>query len=313
MNMHANTVGIVPIKKDIYIIKNRINNKVYIGQSKDAANRFVQHCKPSSAMRDHLVIDKAIQKYGAQNFWFEILESQIENYNEREQYWILHYNSIVPNGYNLLHGGEEPPVHYALDSPLSKFDSIAEVDAVKSDLRDTRLSLSQIAQKHNISKRTVHRINQGIHYEKLGEEYPIRKTPLLNGKLSDEDVMEIIEILKHSYRQYEDIALQYGVSPSTIRQINSGDCHTISNVKYPIRNYKNSGVIPCTYNQVTEISDLLADSDISCRQIAKIYGVDIQTIYTINNGNAKRYRRDNYKYPLRKRSVGRRPCIDYPR
>lgn len=314
MEMQANTVGIAtqPKTKDIYIIRNRINEKVYIGQSVNAAERFIKHCKPSAA-KDNSLIDKAIQKYGADNFWFEILEHDVEPYNDREKFWIETYNSIAPNGYNLLRGGNEPPVHYALDHPNSSFDGIEEVHQIKEELKNTRLSFSEIAKTHNTSKRTIMRINQGLHYEEIGDKYPIREVPNLCGKLDDEKVKEIIEVLMSTYRQYEDIARQYGISISGVKQINSGDCHPIDGVTYPIRNYKNSGTPACTYAQVTEISNLLKDTDMSCNQIAKCFGVDLQTVYIINNGNAKRYRRDNLTYPLRRHNTGRRPCNDYPR
>lgn len=45
------------IKKDIYIIKNDINDKVYIGQSVNSQERFRSHCKPN---KDHSLIDYAI-------------------------------------------------------------------------------------------------------------------------------------------------------------------------------------------------------------------------------------------------------------
>lgn len=301
MEMQANTVGIKKhvVKKDIYIIKNRINSKVYIGQSVNAAERFIGHCKKSSDNGGSL-ISKAIQKYGANNFWFEILEYQTEDYNEREKYWIGFYNSIQPNGYNIQAGGEEPPVHRSIEHPRSTFSSLDEVNWIKDDLRSTNKSLSQIALEHHTSKRTVSRINQGLHYESVGETYPIRQEPRLNGKLSDEQIREIIEILKYTYRQYEDISKQYGISISAVQKINSGDCHPLNNVKYPIRKYKNSGKPACTYAQVTEITDLLLNTEMSCSQIAKCYGIDLQTVYIINNGKAKRYRRDGYQYPLRK-------------
>ena len=288
------------MKKDIYVIKNRINNMVYVGQAINSSERFIAHCKPSSAICGNSIIDKTIQKYGANNFWFEILESQIENYNERERYWIDKLKTIYPNGYNLQSGGEEPPIYYGIDHPLSTFNSLEEVKKLKWDLKNTQMSLLDIGLKYNTSKRTVMRINQGLHYEEVGEIYPIREVPLMNGKLNDEQVKEIIEILKTTYRQYEDIGKQYGVSLSTIKQINSGDVHKQRNETYPIRNYKNSGVPSCTYAQVTEITELLATTKISCNQIAKCYNVDLQTIYIIKNGTAKRYKREGYKYPLRK-------------
>lgn len=286
--------------KDIYVIKNRINNKIYVGQSKNPAERFISHCKKSSAKNDNCLVDKAIQKYGSENFWFEILESNVKNYNEREKYWINKLNSLVPNGYNIQEGGEDPPHHYSIEHPLSSFSCIEEVQELKNCLKNTNMSLLEIGKKFNVSKRTVMRINQGINYEVLGEQYPIRKVPLQNGKLNKYQVKEIIEILKFSYRQYKDIAKQYGVSISDIKGINSGNVHRIPTESYPIRKYKNSGEPACTYKQVTEISDLLANTKISCNQIAKCYNVNLNTIYIINNGNAKRYKRENLKYPLRK-------------
>lgn len=287
------------LKKDIYVIKNRINDKVYVGQAIDAGKRFLTHCKHNSASANSL-IDRAIQKYGANNFWYEILESQIENYNEREKYWIKKLNSLKPNGYNIQEGGEDPPHYFNINHPLSPFNTEEEVKEVKRLLKETSLSLKEIGEKCGISKRTVMRINQGIHYESLDETYPIRAVPLPNGKLTQEDIEDIIEILKHTYRQYEDIAAQYKVSLSTIKQINSGDVHKQDKEDYPIRKYKNSGKPTCTYQQVTEISELLLKTNVSCRQIAKIYNVDLQTIYIINNGNAKRYKRPEYHYPIRK-------------
>ena len=300
------------LKKDIYIIKNRINSKVYIGQAVNSAERFICHCKPSSAKTNSL-IDKAIQKYGAHNFWYEILESQIEDYNEKEVYWIKKYNSVTPNGYNIQTGGEEPPVHYGIDHPLSSFSNIEEIHQIKDLLKNSDLPLSAIAELFNTSKRTIMRINQGLHYEEINDVYPIRQTPLPNGKLTEEQVLEIIEILKFSYRQYEDIGKQYGVSLSTIKQINSGEVHKQFGENYPIRKYKNSGKPACTYQQVTEISELLQFTDISCNQIAKCYNIDLQTVYIINNGHAKRYKRPNLKYPLRKHNKKDEACIDYPR
>ncbi len=288
------------MKKDIYVIKNRINNFVYVGQAINSAERFIAHCKPSSIVSGNSIIDKAIQKYGANNFWFEIIEQQVENYNEREKYWIKKLNTIYPNGYNIQQGGEEPPVYYGIEHPLSTFSNIEEIRSLKNDLKNSQMSLSEIAKKYQTSKRTVMRINQGLHYEDVNETYPIRKVPLIDGKLTNGQVKEIIEILKFTYRQYEDIGKQYGVSSSTIRKINSGEIHKQTDISYPIRKYKNSGSPNCTYAQVTEIIDLLTTTNISYNQISKCYNIDLQTIYLIKNGTAKRYRRDGHSYPLRK-------------
>lgn len=297
MNIYANLVGIV---KDIYIIKNDINDKVYIGQSINAEERFVQHCKPSSA-KDGSLIAKAIQKYGKEHFWMEILEKQIENYNEREIYWIEFYNSLTPNGYNIQKGGENPPVLYSIEHGNSSIKDSEILLMLKNDLKNTKLPYSELAKKYNTNKKTVLRINHGISYSELSESYPLRKEPNLSGKLTEEQVDEIIDILKYSYRQYGDISKQYGVGIKAIQEINLGTAHKRIDLSYPIRKYKNSGQPALTYEEVTEVINLLKNTIISKREIAKIFGLKSHsTINAIDSGSALRYRREDEDYPIRK-------------
>lgn len=294
MNTYASPVGI--IKKDIYIIKNDINTKVYIGQALDTRKRFQSHCKNN---RDNSLIDKAIKKYGQEHFWFEILESQIENYNEREKYWIKYYNSKSPFGYNILDGGSAPSIYYGDNHPNIKI-SDANVIKLKKDLAETQISLSKLAEKYKISKKQVLRINQGISRASLNENYPIRKNPNINGKLTEEDVDNIIDILKYTYRFNGDIAREYGVEVHTISKINKGTYHYRENIQYPIRNWKSSGIILFTYEQVTEIINSLLNTNESMRSIAKKYNVSKSAIESINRGTSKKYFREGLSYPLRK-------------
>lgn len=293
-NSYVNPVGI--IRKDIYIIKNDINTKVYVGQALNTKKRFNSHCKKN---KDNSLIDKAIKKYGKEHFWFEILESQISNYNEREKYWIKYYNSLTPFGYNILSGGEEPP-HFSGDEHPSTKISDESVKLLKKDLAETQIPLSQLANKYNISKRQVLRINQGISRASLNEKYPIRQNPNINGKLTEEDVDNIIELLKFTYRFNGDIAREYGVEVHAISQINNGTAHYRNNISYPIRNWKSSGCILFTYEQVTDIINALLNTNESINSIAKRYNVSPNSIANINRGTSKKYYREGLSYPLRK-------------
>ena len=292
--MHANPVE--AIRKDIYIIKNDINNKVYIGQSENSKIRFKQHCKKNNL--DNSVIGKVIKKYGKEHFWYEILESKVLNYNEREKYWISYYNSMLPNGYNILPGGDEPPHAYGEDSAMAKISN-AELSLLIHDLEFTKISLSLIAHKYGISKKQVLRINTGVSRFNPNISYPIRKTPNINGKLDDADIDEIIYMLKYTYLFDGEIAKRFGVDVHAISRINNGQAHRRDDIDYPIRKWKSCGTVLFTYDQVTEIINLLKNTDISINKIAKMYNVYFQSIAMINDGSAKKYRRPEIIYPIR--------------
>lgn len=293
--IQANPVG--SIKKDIYIITNDFNDKAYIGQSIDADKRFKEHCK---GYTDYVsLINRAINKHGKEHFTYKILERQISNYNEREKYWIKYYNTIVPNGYNLTEGGEEPPRYYGTDHPNSSL-SLEKISKIKEDLKLTKLTYIELAKKYNISKREVLRINHGICYSNIDEQYPIRDTPNINGKLTEDDVDMIIDLLKNTYFFTGEIASRFGVEEHAISRINSGKSHYRNNLQYPIRKWKSCGVILFTYEQVTDIIYLLQETDLSLNKIAKMYNVNVQPIQHINDGTALKYRREDIEYPIRK-------------
>ena len=98
------------LTKSIYKIENLINGKIYIGQSIHPYRRFVEHLYVAKHHLDELPIHFALSKYKKENFSFVIIEENVENYNEREAYWISYYNCLLPNGYNVLPGGQNNPI-----------------------------------------------------------------------------------------------------------------------------------------------------------------------------------------------------------
>lgn len=286
------------MKKDIYIIRNDINDMVYVGQAKNSKQRFQSHCKPSAATRDNEYIAKAIQTYGKEHFWYEILESQVKDYDEREKYWIKHFNSIIPNGYNILAGGENPPSLRGIEHPESKL-SAAQVEELSNDLKNTPLNFVELAKKYGFKSNTsISEFNRGLTYVRK-ISYPIRQEHT-NGKLSDQDVKDIIKLLKFTYRTFEDIGAQYGVEARTISRINKGLSHKNEQQDYPIRTWKaTSSPLKLTYEEVSEIIFLLVSSDLSLREIAKKFDVEYKDILNIKNGTTKAYRRKGLTYPLR--------------
>ena len=101
----------------IYGFENKINHKMYIGQTqRTLKERIKQH------LRDDLCVDLSIKKYGIGNFHVIVLEEckTLEELNEREIYWIKRLNCKTPNGYNRTDGGEGSKGYTHTSEEISK-------------------------------------------------------------------------------------------------------------------------------------------------------------------------------------------------
>jgi len=81
------------------------SGKVYVGQTvRSFEKRVAEHKRESSCCT---LIKRAIDKYGDE-MNYELIEDNVpqEQLDEREIYWINHFNSLAPDGYNCTTGGQ---------------------------------------------------------------------------------------------------------------------------------------------------------------------------------------------------------------
>lgn len=156
----------------IYAIVNKVNGKMYIGQSVNITSRWKNHRKTSRNDNDkgyHYPLYRAIRKYGLENFDFIILEvCSEEELDNKEIYWIDFYDTVNKDkGYNLLGGGGGGNAGRTLTQE--------EVDEIYQLLLETNMKQEDIAAEFNVTHPTISNINTGYTWKKSDYTYPLRE------------------------------------------------------------------------------------------------------------------------------------------
>ena len=157
----------------VYKITNKLNNKVYIGCSKNIEHRWVAH-KSESILQNHTqynyAIHRAFRKYGINNFQFEIIEILEEDkIFEREQYWIKYYDSFH-NGYNETIGGDSGPSWPGELNPNAKLNKEDIIFIRESILNDKMPSEIYPLFSNRITRRGFNHIWQGDSWKDIMPE-----------------------------------------------------------------------------------------------------------------------------------------------
>ena len=127
----------------IYIIRNTINNKVYIGQTRTSIEqRWSEHLR--HARYGKQIINRAMRKHGTSNFYIETLEiCDVSLLNEREIYYIDLYDATNKNkGYNVSIGGNTPK----FKRPILSINELINLYV------NENFTLEQISDKFNVSR-----------------------------------------------------------------------------------------------------------------------------------------------------------------
>ena len=131
------------MKGFIYIIRNTVNDKVYIGQTRvTVEQRWREHLR--HAQYGDQLINRAMKKHGIDKFYIETLEiCDIDSLDEREMYYIDLYDSTDKSkGYNVSIGGNTPRFKRKVLSVSDLIDLYV----------NKQFPLTKIAEKYDVSR-----------------------------------------------------------------------------------------------------------------------------------------------------------------
>lgn len=184
----------------IYKITNQINNKVYIGQTKKTIEeRFNAHIKKAEIYTNRYLYD-AMNHYGYNNFKVEQIEECEDTLlNEREIYWISHYQSNNKNfGYNMTAGGEGGDTWSNNPHKVATSQKIrnANLGSKRTPEQRARMSAAQ----------------KGVYYIPVNKEDFLKD---IKNMMSIEEICEKYQLSKRSF--YKRCKDYFGKTPTELR------------------------------------------------------------------------------------------------
>lgn len=259
----------------------------------------------------------------------EVLEiiDLLKNSDKSYEYIACKYNVKKPHITDINRGKRYVELTSNLDLPIRKVAvrspkkdmieknlSDREILEIIEILKENKVKFEDIAKQYNVNRQIIGRINSGDFNHSFLKDitFPIRVKHIRSSegdysiKLSDDDVLKIVKLLKENKLTFSQIADKFNVSVWTINRINTGHrcLELLKDESFPIRKeaVKNS-TVKLTDNKVVEIIKLLQNSNESLKAIGSKYGIDSTSVGKINNGKSWTNVTSIYveEYPIRKK------------
>lgn len=215
----------------IYSYTNKINNKIYIGQTTDPVRRKYNHEYAShyeNAGDYNTPFHRAIRKYGFENFEYKVLADEIDDkdlLNQLEKYYIKKFDSLVPNGYNVSEGGSNASPHDWTSE--QKFNYSLK----RGSLTEEEIIFLRVAYKNHESPMKIYeeKYRDKLHKNAfmniwVGKRYSLIMPEVFEDKgrhtkLTAEAAKKIREDRERYNLSYAKLSKKYNVSESTIADV----------------------------------------------------------------------------------------------
>lgn len=129
----------------IYLVTNNINGKRYVGQHHYEKDGIDPSYKGSGVL-----LKQAYQKYGMENFSFEVLEfCSDSSMDELEKNWIQTLDTQAPNGYNIRSGG------YGMSEEDRKMASHRQLERYKTGPEYHQKIIEHLSKFHGMPRKEL--------------------------------------------------------------------------------------------------------------------------------------------------------------
>lgn len=198
----------------IYLITNEINGKKYVGQavSYSGVRKWGSQRRRDSHVKNALnqkfecrLLENAINKYGPDNFSvIDIIECGVEELNDYEQYYIEQYQTLAPNGYNLMTGGANGRKHSEETKKL-----MSETRTGKKHSQITKEKIGIAHKNKEVTEETKENIGKTSKYRNMSEDNKNRlQSALKNINLQDLPMYICLSVDKRNNRNVDVIRVR---------------------------------------------------------------------------------------------------------
>jgi len=229
----------------LYKITNQITKKCYIGVTiqPTCESRWRKHVNSLNYKEGCPLLKKSMKKHGIENFTFEILIICFDNDVVKwEKEYIKKYNSQVPNGYNILSGGQigDGNVGY------KHSDEVKEIIKQKGrEFREKNPNYFELCrEKHKKALDKIDFSSSVKNSDKFQKAMQERRDKIKSGdiKMTEEHKKKVSEGLK---RYFENNKLRTGVSDKHRDAVRKA-------LSKPIIQYTKEGVLVKEYSSIAE-------------------------------------------------------------
>ena len=152
----------------IYLIKNNINGKCYVGKTlKSPEERFSEHLRDArKPTEENRPLYRAIQKYGSDNFSLQVLEECADKFASSREMWYIEQLETYAHGYNATVGGDgkqlfdHEVIKTQLEAGLSQ-KLVAELNDCSIDLVND-IPLTKVRQQPSVAAYTKDGTEVGV-------------------------------------------------------------------------------------------------------------------------------------------------------